>query len=198
MCLTSSSLVSFEVGWYPANHLGGHCGPGLRPSCKLERTLYHWDHSSETRLLPLLFTLPLVASCCCSTLGLPWPCWPGLKFETWSHCLDPGNLKERIFPQVFGDEGREVTQCRTGKAGQEPCYFPYYMSGLHTHSGIMEGVSYLPCGPRERPVWSLQHLEIMGPDKNKEFSRFSTEIGSSCNGEWSLFACLYLFCVCLG
>lgn len=58
LCLTSSSPVSFKVGWYPANHLGGHCGPGLRPSWKLERTLYHWDHSSETRLHPSIVQTP--------------------------------------------------------------------------------------------------------------------------------------------
>lgn len=35
----------------------------------------------------------------------------------------------------------------------------------------------------------------MGPDKNKEFPRFSTENGSSYNGNWGLFACFIYVCV---
>lgn len=89
--LYTLSLVCFYLlilglgqnGWCPENSLGDHCGPGHRSSWRLERTPHLWDHSSGPRPVPQLFILFEVASCCCFTLGLPWPHWPGWRLKSW-------------------------------------------------------------------------------------------------------------------
>lgn len=130
MCLPLH--LQFTVGWYPANCLGGHCGSGQRPSWKLERTLYHWDHSSGPRLHPSIVQTPS------SSFLLLFHFGASLAMLAWFEARDLGSLfgswksQREDFPT--GHWGREkVTRYRTGKAGQEPCYsLPTCLSYIHS------------------------------------------------------------------
>lgn len=77
-----------------------------------------------------------------------------LEAKVLGHCLAPGNLKERNFPQDIGDKGREVTQCRMGKAGlgpKEPCYsLPTCLGCKHTQGTERESLIFLVAHGRDQ------------------------------------------------
>lgn len=173
-------------GWCPGSSLGDHCVPGQRPSWKLEWTLHFWDHSLNCSYS--LKWLPVAAS--------RWG-FLGHVGLIGSYSIGVIVWILEILRQGISHRTLRTKEGRSHSTGQgrldlgpgNPATFLLHVWATSTlrDYGTSLLSSLWPMG--ETSVYSLRHLEILGPDKNKEFSRFSAENGRSHSGDW---LCIYL------